>query len=437
MLKQFPIVVLFVLALVVSSCVSVRYDEDVSQYTENIRELRQKLEANPSDAESWRDLGIIYFETKQYAKAKEYLKQSIDLGGSDAKAAFYLGMTHEFDVNPTAALAVYITYTDYSPLSQYRSMMEGRYQELTREVIKSQFRALIAKEGSITTSSLPVNTLAVFPLAYQTGDIRYAPLGMGISEMILTDLGQVKKLKLVERIRIEELLKELSFSATSSVDQTSAPRMGKLLAAGRIVGGTFSVSPDGSIRMDVSSVDVATGSKPGGASESDVLENLFRAEKEIVFKLIQGMGIKLSREERESIQRFPTKNLQAFLAYSLGLDYEARGDFESAGAMYKEAGSIDPAFSSAKERQSISESRKTGSGNKETALASAEKIEPPPKPSGSTTGKGSMVARRFETMQQVIGAGIVPSQDSRKPAQEGLPATGIELPAPPPPPPPQ
>ena len=60
-------------------------------------------------------------------------------------------------------------------------------------------------------------------------------------------------------------------------------------------------------------------------------------QKEVVFKVVKDMGITLTREETEQIQRIPTKNLQAFLAYSIGLEKEGQGDFEAAGVYFKQA----------------------------------------------------------------------------------------------------
>jgi len=422
-----------ILPLLMCSCATVKNDEGGSDYRKSIRRLQERLVTNPQDVESLRDLGVIYFQTKQYKQAKEYLKKASELNSNDAKTMFYFGMTLESENNKKGALAVYINYTDFSALSSYRKLMEGRYQALTRELIQEQFRTLIAQEETLTKKELPRNSVAVFPLVYQGKDTKFSSLGLGLSEMMIIDLAKVKKLKLIERIRVDELMNELRFGASSAVDPTTAPRLGRFLTAGRIVGGTFNVSDDNSLRLDVASLDVTSNKGPQAVSEADALDNLFKIEKEIVFKVIKDMGLPVSREERESIQSIPTKNLQAFFAYSLGLEKEAAGDFEAAGVYYKQAGSLDPSFGPAVGKAGSAEALSLAGGSKEKALASAYKADPPPKPDATGT---SLVTDRVGKLQNGIGSGFMPGEDSRKPAEEaansGAPVG--ELPAAPPPP---
>jgi TolB-like protein len=350
---------------------------------------------------------------------------------------FYLGMTLEYERDRTAALAIYINYSDFSPLSRYRSLMEGRYQAITRELIREQFRVLLSEEQDLNARETPKNSVAVFPLVYQGENERFAGLGIGLSEMMITDLGQVSELRLIERIRIEELEKELRFGTSGVVDQSTAPRVGHLLSAGRIVSGTFTVSGDNTMRMDVSTLDVGAASPREPTTESDALENLFKMQKEVVFKLIKDMGITLTRAEREKIQRIPTKNLQAFIAYSLGLEKEGEGDYEAAGVYFRQANELDPNFEPAQKKIESVEAISMAGGPKEHALASAYSSDPPPPPDAGERG-GNLITDRIGKVQGNIGSGFVPGQDSRKPAEEatGAGAAVGELPPPPPPPPP-
>ena len=93
-----------------------------------IRRLQERLVTNPQDAEALRDLGVIYFETKQYPQARDYLKKASLANDRDGKTLFYLGMTQEYDRDLRAALATYLNYTDIAESSPYRKLMEGRYQ---------------------------------------------------------------------------------------------------------------------------------------------------------------------------------------------------------------------------------------------------------------------------------------------------------------------
>ncbi|HXX63020.1 MAG TPA: tetratricopeptide repeat protein [Bacteroidota bacterium] len=427
------------LPLLLSACGTTGTVENTGDYDQTIRKLQERLVLNPGDAEALRDLGVIYFETHQYPQARDYLKKASIANDHDGKTLFYLGMTREYDNDLKGALGAYINYTDIASGSPYRKLMEARYHDVTKALIAEQFRSLAASEDSLGRQATPSNALAVFPLVYDGKDQKYSPLGLGLAEMMTVDFGKVKKLKLVERLRVDELLSELKFSASSAIDPATAPRLGKFLSAGQIVGGMYNVSPDNNLRLDVASLDIGKGKTPSEHSESDELANLFRIQKQVVFDVVKSMGITLTREEQDDIQRVPTKNLQAFISYSIGLEKEGQGDFESASVYYKQATTLDPSFSAAKAKGELSDAMVLSGPSKETALSASHKISPPPlaDDKGGKGGKHSLIASRFGHLGQMIRLGFIPGVDSRKPTADAFNAGALlgELPAPPPPPP--
>ena len=427
------------LPFLLNACATTGGVESAADYRMTIRRLQERLVTNPQDAEALRDLGVIYFEAKQYPQAREYLRKASLANDRDGKTLFYLGMTQEYDGDLRGALATYLNYSDIASSSPYRKLMEGRYQVVTRDLIARQFRELAANEESLGKQPTPTNAVAVFPLVYEAGDQKFSSLGLGLSEMMTIDLGHVKKLKLVERMRVEELLSELNFSAGSAVDPSTAPRLGKFLSAGRIVGGRYAVGADNTLRLDVASLDVNSAKKPDASTESDAVDNLFKLQKEIVFKVVKDMGITLTREETEQIQRIPTRNLQAFLAYSIGLEKEGQGDFGAASVYFKQAGSLDPAFTPAKSKADATEAMTTAGPSKETALVAAHRVSPPPSPDAGADRRRSprqLLGDRLMKLQRLINLGFFPGIDTRKGFVDAVNAGAIIdiLPLPPRPP---
>ena len=429
---------LLLLPLVLCACGTTGTVETPQDYQQTIRKLQERLVTNPADAEALRDLGVIYFETHQYPQARDYLKKASMANEHDGKTLFYLGMTREYDNDLKGALAAYINYTDIASSSPYHKLMEARYYVVTKELIADQFRLLAANEDSLARQNTPSNALAVFPLVYQGSDQKFSALGQGLGEMMTIDFGRVKKLKLVERMRVEELMNELKFSATSAVDPATAPRLGKFLAAGQIVGGRYNVSADNTLRLDVASLDIAKGKAPASVTQSDELENLFKVQKEMVFRVVKDMGITLTREEIEAIQRIPTKNLQAFFAYSVGLEKEGQGDFESAGVYFKQASALDPSFAPAKAKADLSDAMNLAGNTKETALAASHRVSPAPGADNALRGGGSisLVASRFNNLNKMIKLVFLPGKDNQNPASVAVYHNiSIDvLPVPPPPP---
>jgi len=415
------------------SCAAVRFSEDISAYENKIQALERKVQADSANASALRDLGVIYFQTQHYAQAKDYLQRAFALDKRDAKTTFYLGMTYEFQDKIRLAVLFHERYKEVSRLSLYRRLMEGRYHRLTTEILRQEARQLLAEIDKLPLDRMSPQAIAVLPLRYQGADKKYAPLGKGISEMLIGDLGQVRQLKLLERIRLQALLDEMTLAQHPAFDQSTAPSYGKLMSAGRIIAGTYNVLPQEKLQVDVLSWNILSQQYPAAATQSDLLQNLFRMEKDLVFKFIAGMGIELTPQEREKIQFVPTKNLQAFLAYCQGLESEDGGQFNAAATFYQQAKQLDPGFELAGSKAETAQSLSEAGGNKEEAVTVAQNADPPISP-GAPTSQADLITDRLRNLGENVGSNFVPGRDNREPVEEADRAFG-ELGKPPAPPP--
>ncbi len=426
--------VLILSACFFTSCATVQRTTTTDDYRKQIASLEAKLIENPNNAEALQELGIIYFQAGKYSQASQYLKKASLIGEKDAKTLFYYGMSQEADSNIQGAFAAYLNYLDFSSRSPYRKLLEARYRALTKVLIQQQVDSLVQQEQQLPHPTA-ANIVAVFPLNYQGNDENYSSLGKGLGELMVNDLGQVSSLKLVERIRVDALLDELKFAATNNVDPAIAPRLGKFLSAGRIVSGRYDVSGEKVMHMDVTSYNIITKQFPNPSTGSDILDNLFRIEKELIFGVIKEMGITLTKAEQERIQRIPTKNIQAFILYSKGLERETAGDFKAAEVYYKQAVSLDPSFSEAQTKADAIESLSFAGGSMASTLAAAYTIDPPISRDQGTSAR-DLIIMRLQNLGKDIGANVRHGLESRKPPEEAA-RTGAavgDLPRPPKPP---
>jgi hypothetical protein len=83
----------------------------------------------------------------------------------------------------------------------------------------------------------------------------------------------------------------------------------------------------------------------GGAGAK--LNRLFTLQKTVTLDLVGQMGIPLTPSERRALSERPTEDLQAFLAFSRGLQAEESGDYRSATRLFAWAADRDPAFGAA------------------------------------------------------------------------------------------
>jgi CCR4-NOT transcriptional regulation complex NOT5 subunit len=100
---------------------------------------------------------------------------------------------------------------------------------------------------------------------------------------------------------------------------------------------------------DAAVVDVSTTGVTGTANAALELNRLFDMEKALVLDLFGSLGIQLTPAERQALDQRPTQNLQAFLAWSRGLEAEDNGDFSGAQQLYDQATRLDPGFLSAQQ----------------------------------------------------------------------------------------
>jgi hypothetical protein len=222
-------------------------------------------------------------------------------------------------------------------------------------------------------AQIPDNTIAVQRFANVAATDSLAPLSFGLAAIVTTDLSKVEQLRVVERERVGVLIEELSRAGDSDetiarplesapagadtlrgrplVDPGSAPRLGRMLGARRLVHGTFIPVGRGAIQLQGSVVDVADSTrKSTGSPLSGPLPRLLRLEKVLVRQILAALGIEPTEDEWRALMAQPTDNWLAFLAFSRGVYLEERGRYLEAAGHYRRAAAIDPGFSLARER---------------------------------------------------------------------------------------
>ncbi len=420
------------------SCTQIRYQQDISDYRDKVTALNSRLVSNPDDSEARRDLGIIYFETENYQLARQYLQQAMAQNPDDPGTLFFMGLSLEFDRQEPSALKIYENYPRISKLSSYRKLMEGRYNFLNRQLLREEMKKLVKQEIERDAGNLSEKSIAVFPFIYRGINQKYSPLGKGLSEMILIDLGKIEELHILERVRLQALLDELTLAQQKYVDPATAPRLGKLLGAGRMLAGSYNILPNGDLQLDISYWDAVKKRGPSNTNVKEPINQLWRIEKQAVFQVVEEMGIELTPVQREKIDHIPTHNLQAFFAYCHGLDKQDSGDLKGAATFFRQAVSLDPSFGAAANKADQVESMNYSGGSPRNSLAVAKKSDPNLVIVSPAAPEENLLENRLQNLENSLGSNFIPGADQRNSAEEAGTKiiTGPDLPDPPPPPPP-
>jgi TolB-like protein len=166
-----------------------------------------------------------------------------------------------------------------------------------------------------------------------TGQADYDPLGRGIASMMISDLSVVKEIQLVERDKMQELIKEIDLQHTKYFDSTTSVKVGKMLGAEFVVVGAFA-AVDPKMRIDTRVVRVETGEIVKTAQVTGDHDKFFDLEQDLANKLIDGLGIALSPEEKASLEAQQKANrmeaLKTMAAVSRAIQYYDRKDYENA-----------------------------------------------------------------------------------------------------------
>ncbi|MBI5836109.1 MAG: hypothetical protein HZB25_02580 [Candidatus Eisenbacteria bacterium] len=225
------------------------------------------------------------------------------------------------------------------------ALVRSRIYALTRDLYDERARAMVEHEGLLARDAGPENAVAVSRFENLSDESRWAPLEKGLPALLASDLAQVRRLTVLDRVELETVVGEMKLSRADLFDTSSAPRMGRLLRAGRVVLGAYVFTDDDRVQIEARVVRVATGRVEASGRVSGRSADFFNVEKELLFMLLDRMGVRVSAVEHGTIEKLaPTLDLSAFLAYARGLDQEDRGSWSGAAKAYDEAAGLDPNF---------------------------------------------------------------------------------------------
>ncbi len=350
------VITLFVsLALLLSACGNSHFRKGSGalsrgEFQRALTELSSAVRQDPQNYKHWRELGVALFQVRQFEKAISALERSRQLQPNDSRTLFFLGFSHELEGRFAEAIAIYGEYRRRTLFDPMAKQLQARISKLSVKLAEIEVRRALEEEKELTLGQPKSNTIAVLYFRNVSERSEWNALLKGITYMLTTDLGQVKSIRLVERTKLETLMKEIALSSSEMYDRFTAPRAGKVLGAERVVVG-------GAIAMGTSAIQLDAGMIQSSTSMSVVkpvravgrLSDVMQLEKQLAFSLIDNLGVPLSETERESIQKLPTESTLAFVAFCRGLEYADSLNIPQAQAAFSEALRLDPSFKTAEQ----------------------------------------------------------------------------------------
>ena len=331
--------------------------------------LEAQRAQRPTDPDLNLRLAKAYVAANRYPQARAALGTVLLQQPENRVARAYLGFTYEGLQQFDSARAVYGALLAGNPGGEVRRLLNGRLALLARKELHASARAALAQEAELGRSPPDPTTVAVFPFRYTGQDSTLRPLERGLAALVVSDLSHVRSLRLVERERLQALLDEMRLTSSGRVDPATGARSGHLVGAGQVVQGQFQDSPNAGVRLDAAMVRATDAQVAATGSGQNQLSMLFDLEKSVVFQLLSKMGVPLTPAESIAISERPTRDIQAFLLYSRGLEAQDRGDFAAASESFRAAARRDPSFQAAAQQAQSSEAAQTAGGTGDADIA--------------------------------------------------------------------
>lgn len=380
----------------------------------DIPDLRTRLEASPGDAVLQTRLGIALYKADRHDEAARMLAgalqaapRSEDPGAVAGAASLYLGLAQEAQENWSEARAAYSQYLEAGRYDPLKDEIRGRLALMARRELERQAEEALAQEAQLSDEPPAPRSIAVFPFRLTTDDPDLEPLGVALTDMMITDLTLAGGLTVLERARIQILLDEMALTDAGYTETATGARAGRLLRSEHVVQGALTRFGEEQIRFDANLVNTVSGSSAGGVDTEDELDRIFDLEKQAVFAVLDQLGIEITAAERQAINENRSENLLAFLSYGQGLMALDRGDYGSAGQFFNRAVELDPGFSLAQTRENETEQLQTASTTSTDAVATRADPE-----LGGVAEEGALTGPGNNTTLANVNGGINPNPNS-------------------------
>ena len=206
------------------------------------------------------------------------------------------------------------------------------------------------KDLNARTKDKNAKRIAIIYFDNSGGEPSLDKLKKGLADMLITDLSNINMLAIVERDELESILKEQKLNNSKEFDPNTASKVGKLLGAQIILtGGYFEMM--GSLRLDARFIDVETGKILKADGVDGQTSNFFKIQKQLAWKIINTLDIKLSDAEKKAIEGNEKTKALSFedaKLYSQALDYYDKGDMKKAKEILIKITKSYPEFEPAK-----------------------------------------------------------------------------------------
>src|SRR5215212_4625576 len=192
-------------------------------------------------------------------------------------------------------------------------------------------------------------SIAVLPFQNLSDDPQNAYFADGIQDDLLTNLSKIGDLKVISRTSVMQYRDK----------PTTVREIGKALGVSNILEGSVRRSGN-KVRVNVQLIDANTDEHVWASDYDRDVTDVFAIQSDLAQKIAESLQAKLSPGEKSRIERKPTENGEAYLAFvqahDLSCTFEDFNKLKQSEQLYERAVELDPNFALAFARYSQLES---------------------------------------------------------------------------------
>ncbi len=202
--------------------------------------------------------------------------------------------------------------------------------------------------STISPIAAPAKSIAVLPLENWSDDKENAFFADGIQDDLLTSLAKIKDLKVISRTSV------MSYREKGA---RNLREIGKELGVANVLEG--SVRRVGNrVLVNVQLIDTATDQHLWAERYDRTLADSISLQGELASEIAGALRATLTPEEKARVEKKPTDNPDAYVAYLRGREVQlrpetSRENYLTAESFYKQAIALDPKFVLARARLSF------------------------------------------------------------------------------------
>lgn len=201
------------------------------------KELRRKV--NPELAVILEGMDALE-KNKDTDRARTLFSHAQHVYPYNSEAAYFLGLMLLEAKELPSAVDQWERYESIDPVGAGKRGVTKQLTAMKMDQSSLEVKSALANERAISDQPPEPNSIAVTPFVNGGGE-EYNVLGKGLAAMIIADLANVPKIKVLERAKIQMLLEEIKLSESGLVDGKARVRSGRLLKAEKVVVGDFRV----------------------------------------------------------------------------------------------------------------------------------------------------------------------------------------------------